>query len=430
LAPTGTSIYSISPSGGQTVVAGNGGYGQPAGDGGPAAKAQLNAPSAVSVDAAGNVLIADNLGRSIRLVTSDGIIRTLASIPAAAPPPAGDGGRATLASLQLATPGLSNQSGLALDAAGNLYMAETGANRVRKVSPDGTITTVAGVGGPRCSGPTVCLPLGDGGPAVKAALYFPTSVAVDDAGNLFIADYANLRVRKVSPDGIITTYAGNGGWPGWPGVGGDGGPAVAIPIVPQNLAVDRAGNLLIAEGTYGSIRKVSPDGIIRTVFDPGKSTVFFDLITAMAVDATGNLFVGGSSCDDVSCYQRIRRISPSGEATTIAGGPNALSLQPDAGIGDGGPATDARIGFISSIAVDAAGNVFLTDLLGQRVRKIDVNGIINTVGGNGLSGYSGDGGPGADASIYYPLGLATDARGNVYVSDFNQSVRVLRRSGQ
>jgi sugar lactone lactonase YvrE len=168
IVPAGPNVWRISPSGAQTAIAGNGSYGAPSGDGGPATKAQLNAPTAVAVGPSGDLFIADNTGRNVRRVTSDGTIRTFASInsslPGSVAPPSGDGGPAIGVQLQLAVTGLSIQSGLATDSAGNLYIAETGAHRVRKVSPSGTITTVAGVGQARCSTPSNCLPLGDGGP--------------------------------------------------------------------------------------------------------------------------------------------------------------------------------------------------------------------------------------------------------------------------
>lgn len=432
LISAGARILRISPDGSQIGVAGNGTYGLPSGDGRPATEAQLNGPSAIAVDQAGDLLIADSAGRNIRIVTSDGIIRSLASIPGPASAVSGDGGPAVMANLQLAVAGLSQQSGLAADSAGNLYIAETAAHRVRKVSPDGAISTVAGVGGPPCSsGPSTCLPLGDGGPATSAALSFPTSVAVDAARNVFIADSGNSRVRKVSPDGTITTYAGNGNAPGWPPAPkGDGGPATSAPLLVLGVAVDNAGNLLISEGNYGDVRKVSRDGTISTVLYP-MGLPYFGAITAMTIDHAGDLFIAGSVCDsEDSCYFGIRKISPSGETTLIAGSRKAYSLQPGAGIGDGGPAVDAPIGFITGLAVDTAGNLFLADLLGQRVRKIDPNGIITTIGGDGIPGYSGDGGPATNASVLYPLGLTTDSRGNVYLSDFNQAVRLLQPTAQ
>jgi sugar lactone lactonase YvrE len=388
------------------------------------------------VGPAGDIFIADNVGRTVRRVAADGIIRGFALIgdsifdPTRAAP--GDGGPAINAQLQLAAPGLSIQSGLAADAAGNLYIAETGAHRVRKVSPSGTITTVAGVGQARCAtSPSNCIPLGDGGPATSAPLTFPTSVAVDAAGNLLVADSADLRVRKVSLDGTITTVAGNGNPPVWPGGAGDRGPAVNTPVIPYSVAVDRAGNLFIGEGNFADIRKVSPDGTISTVVSPNTALSYVGYIEAMTVDRAGNLYIAGSSCgNDDSCYNAIRKISPSGDVTVLADGRNAYPLQPGSGNGDGGPAINAAIGFVSNVAVDQGGNVFIADLFAQRIRRIDTNGIITTVGGNGATGYSGDGGPATNATLNSPLGLVTDIAGNVYVSDFNQAVRILRPSAQ
>jgi hypothetical protein len=420
--PAGSAVLKISQGGASTTVAGNQSFGPPSGDGGPAVKAQLNGVTAITLDPPGNLYIADDTGRSVRKVTTDGIIRTFASIASSAQLPSGDGGPATSAQLQLAVQGLAFQSGLTADSSGNLYIAETEANRVRKVSSSGIITTVAGVGGPRCTGPTAtsCLPLGDGGPAISAALSYPTSVAVDSTGNVFIADSGNLRVRKVSPDGTITTIAGNGSAPSWPPGGGDGSPAIDSPLIPYGVATDRAGNLYITEAQSAEIRKVSPGGTISTAF----SAVGSGFLSAATLDPSGNLFVAGGFCDDVSCYASVQKISPGGTPTLVAGAPGPSVF--GNGMGDGGPAIKAQLGFTSSLAVDVAGNIFLADLIGARVRKIGLDGVINTIGGDGIPGYSGDGGPATKATINYPLGLATDGAGNVYLSDFNQAVRVLR----
>jgi hypothetical protein len=145
-------------------------------------------------------------------------------------------------------------------------------------------------------------------------------------------------------------------------------------------------------------------------------------VTALTADRAGNLFVAGYSCPgEYDCSLAVRKVSPSGVITLVA------AAHPSGNdVSDGGPATSARLGYISSIAVDSTGNVFLTDLHAQRIRRIDPNGIIATVGGNGFPGYSGDGGPGTKATLNYPLALATDLEGNIYSSDFNQVVRVLR----
>jgi sugar lactone lactonase YvrE len=426
----GSNVLKIAPNGDRTVVAGNGTYGAPSGDGQRAIGAQLNGPMAITLNAAGDLLIADNGGRNIRKVTADGIIRAVASIPGLQPVVSGDDGPAIGAQLQLAFSGIVAQSGLAVDRAGNLYIAETAAHRIRKVSPSGTITTVAGASGERCSGPSECLPLGDGGPARRAFLYYPTSVAIDSAGNLFIADSGNLRVRKVSPEGIITTVAGNGSAPAWPRATVDGVSAIDVPIMPSHVMVDGDDRLYIAEDSYGDVRRVSTDGTIHTAVPSFSGSGYYGNISASTVDRAGNLFAAGFVCDENdNCSNSLRRFSATGAITTIATG-ISFSTQLGSDIGDGGPASKAQLGFVSALAVDLAGNVFISDLWRQRVRKVDLAGIITTVGGNGIAGYSGDGGPATNASLDNPIALAVDAAGNVYVSDFNQSVRVLRPVAQ
>jgi sugar lactone lactonase YvrE len=197
------------------------------------------------------------------------------------------------------------------------------------------------------------------------------------------------------------------------------------------VAVDGAGNLFISEGNLADLRKVSLDGTISTVLSPNTGLPYFGYLEALTVDRTGNLYVAGSYCDnDDSCYNAVKKISPSGDVTVIADGRNAYPLKPGAGIGDGGPAINAALGFVSSLALDSSGNLFLADLVGQRIRKIDLNGIITTVAGDGFTGYSGDGGPATNATLNSPLGVTTDAAGNVYLSDFNQAVRILRPATQ
>jgi trimeric autotransporter adhesin len=191
--------------------------------------------------------------------------------------------------------------------------------------------------------------------------------------------------------------------------------------------VDDAGNLFISEAGYGGLRRISRDGTISSVMLSNTAFPQFGLITAVTVDRTGNVFVAGYTCDDNDyyCSLSIRKISPAGTITFIAASANPPGPTGD-GVRDGGPAGRAELGFVSNLAVDLAGNLFLTDLHGQRIRKIDLNGIITTVGGNGIPSYSGDGGPATNATLNYPLGLAADGAGNIYTSDFNQAVRVLR----
>jgi uncharacterized protein (TIGR03437 family) len=305
------------------------------GDNGPATAAALNRPSSVAVDSAGNLYIADENNNRIRKV-SGGIVTTVAGGASAGF--SGDNGPATSATL-------SKPLGVAVDAAGNLYIADSLNNRVRKVS-NGVITTVAGTGVIGFSG--------DNGPATSAELYLPWGLAVDSAGNLYIADEENHSVRKVS-NGVITTIAGNGVL----GYGGDNGPAVNAQLAyPKSLALDSNGDLYISDAGTDSIRKIS-DGVITTVagFGPGFNGSAYPNPNGVAVDPAGNLYIVDSS------DQYVFKIS-NGVITTIAGNGKAGF------IGAGGPATSAELNFPGGIAVDLAGNVYIADSLNNRIRLL------------------------------------------------------------
>jgi uncharacterized protein (TIGR03437 family) len=382
-----TRIRKVSASGIITTVAGNGTPGF-SGDGGPASSAQLNGAIGVAVDHEGNLFIADYHNDHIRKVAKSGIITTVAGGGATV---LGDGGPAT--SIELYSP-----YGVAVDEAGTLLIASY--NIVCKVSPSGIVTTVAGNGTQGFSG--------DGGPATSA-LVQPFGVAVDSTGNLFIADYLNGRIRKVSPNGTITTVAGNGAQ----GLSGDGGLATSAQLNgPGSVAVDGAGNLFIADGR---IRRVSPNGTITTVVgngsdaccfsgDGGPATAAQVQPSGVALDGARNLFVAGDN--------RIRKVSPEGIITTVVGnGTSGFS-------GDGGPAISAKLNGPGSVAVDADGNLFIADGGNQRIRKVSPSGIITTVAGNGTQGYFGDGGPATSAQLVAG-GLAVDSAGNLYIAAGN-----------
>ena len=297
--------------------------------------------------------------------------------------------------------------GLAVDGAGNVFIADTQNHRIRKVDSSGVITTVAGNGTSGFSG--------DGGPATEASLAAPGGVAVDSAGNLFIADHDNHRIRKVDAAGIISTVAGNGrarARTQTQGLGGDGGPATAANLdSPGGVTVDGAGNLFIAEGQR--VRKVDPPGIISTV----ASGLRFP--RAVVADGAGNLFLAEGS-RIIAEGGRILKVDPSGTITTVAG--YAFDL-----VGDGGPATSARLVNPQAVAVDGAGNVFISDVgargmqtgVAQRIRKVDASSIITTVAGNGtgcpifgpLRRPSDDGGPATNASLCGLSGIASMAQG-------------------
>ena len=319
----------------------------------------------------------------------------------------GDGGAATDASLNA-------PSSVAVDASDNQFIADYSNNRIRKVSTNGIITTVAGNGVRAYSG--------DGGVATAASLSMPFGVAVDLSGNLFIADRNNARIRKVDTNGIITTVAG-GGMPTYPNIG-DGGAATNASLNnPQDVAVDVSGNLFIADANDFRIREVNTNGIITTVAGNGTNGYSGDngaatnaslkIPSGVAVDASGNLFIAdfANNC--------VRQVSTSGIITTFAGGGTPTNYP---SIGDGGAATNGALLNPERVATDTTGNLFIADNGFDRIREVNTNGIITTIAGNGagapLGGaYSGDGGVATNASLNGPRSVTVDAYGNLFIAD-------------
>ncbi len=299
---------------------------------------------------------------------------------------------------------LSLPTGLAADGAGGVFVADRQGHVVHQVDRAGSITTVTGTGEAGSAG--------DGGPAREAALRSPNDVAGDALGNLYIADSWNHRIRRIDPDGIITTVAGTGE----AGFGGDGGAAVEARLsLPFALAVDSSGNLYIADFGNRRIRKVDHSGVITTVAgsghrgsqgDGGPATrAELSPPTGIAVDAGGTLFIADQF------NHRIRRVDPAGIITTLAGTGEEGSR------GDAGLGTKARLWYPASVALDEEGNLFIADQENSRIRKLDRAGIITTVAGTGRAGFAGDGGPAAAAQLGFPLGVAIDRQGNLFISD-------------
>ena len=368
-----------------TLVAGTGTAGF-SGDGGPATSAQLSFPSGVAVDGAGNVYVLDKGNNRVREV-SNGVITTVA----------GNGTQGSLGDNGPATSAQIFPLGIAVDSAGNLYIGDVSA-RVREVT-NGVITTVAGTT-PGFSG--------DNSLATSAQLSWPSALAVDSSGNLYIAD--GNRIREVS-NGRITTVAGSGA----PDSSGDNGPATSASIdQPQGIAVDSAGSLFIAEyGNIADVRKVS-NGVITTVAgstngfsgDNGPATSAQFAHPAGVAVALGNLYI--ADLDNA----RVRKVS-NGVVTTVAGG--------GPWSGDNGLATNAQLLSPSGVASDSSGNVYFID--SYSVRKVS-NGVITTVAGNGTLGYTPDNEPSAGAPLDYPSGLALDPAGDLYITEAYQIRKV------
>jgi cysteine-rich repeat protein len=491
-------IRRIELDGSITTIAGTG-VGGYSGDGGPAVLAQLANPSAVAVDGLGNVLIADSDNNVIRRIDIDGTINTIAGTGVASY--SGDGGQALNATF-------SEPQGLVVDASGRVIVADTANSVVRRIDTTGVITTVAGNG---TSGST-----GDGGQATAALLSFPVAVAVDASGQIFIADTFNQRIRKIGSTGVITTIAGTGtdgyGGDGGPataamlsspfgvavdaqgqvaicdtsnerirridttgsissiagngtyGFGGDGDMATSAQISdPFQLATDAMGRVYITDTNNNRIRRIELDGTITTVAgtglygftgDGGPATkAELAKANGVAVDATGRVFIADTY------NHRIRMVDAAGIITTIAGdgttavlqNPNGVALDGNGGVviadtynhrvrrldlaagtlttiagngsfgygGDNALATAAVMSFPYEVAVDSTGRVIFGDTSNNRVRAFTVGGNITTIAGTGVAGLSGDGGLATAAKIDQPYGVTLDLMNRVVFCDWN-----------
>lgn len=445
------------------TIAGNGTFGY-SGDGGNGKNASLRQPQGVATDSQANVYVADSSNHRIRRVEiATGVISTFAGTGFEGY--SGDGEAATSARL-------FQPSGVAIDSVGNMYIADTGNNRLRKVAVFSTnITTVAGNGlaefggdGDDAAFSRVNAPRGvvvdpqghvyladtgnsrvrrieaslntmstvagqagrsfsgDGGPATSATMSKPEAVAVDRAGNVYIADTDNHRIRRVdATTGKITTVAGTGN----PIYSGDFDQATNAGLrFPGGLAVDSKGNLYIGDTLNSRIRRVNPQGIIRTISGTGGFAFTGDgghsliatlrLPHGLAVDAQDDLYIADTD------NNRIRRIDTElGTITTVAGSATAGFA------GDDGPATAAGLLAPEAIAFDAQGNLYIADTGNHRIRRVDAaSGVITTVAGNGSQGDSGDGGPAVNASLSSPEGVAVSLDGDVLIADtLNNRIR-------
>jgi uncharacterized protein (TIGR03437 family) len=400
----------------------------------PGLRAPLGAITGLALDPAGNLYISDPSNAVVLKMDPQGVVTVIAGNGTVGF--SGDGAAATSAAVNLGfvnlpagniIPESHFSGGIATDSAGNLFIADTGNHRVRKVSPLGVIATVAGNDQQGFSG--------DGAVATLASLNNPASVTVDSAGNMYIADTGNLRVRKVSPSGIITTVAGDG-----TDFYSQSGPATQSPLAPPTaIAVDKAGNLYIGPIFYSvyigpmsyseglALAKVNGAGFMSLIPIPAGSC---GLLVSLAFDASGNLFI--------SDYCTVYQMTPDGVIVTrtdqgipfiamVAG----TGLFPYSGFsGDGGPAAEALLNGPMGLAVDSAGNLFIADSANLRLRRVTAAGIISTVAGNAGYRYSGDGAPALSANLSSPQGVGADTAAGLYIADTaNNRIRQVPPSG-
>ena len=402
----------------------------PLGDGGPATSALLFFPTAAIPDGAGNLYILDSDNGRIRKVAPGGTISTFALVPAPgfdlkmgadgsfyvgleggvlkySPSGnltvlagsgtyghSGDGGLATNAEV-------GDVFAVAVDTAGNVYFTETSpaGDYIREVTADGKIHTIAGVAGYGYNGDNLT--------ATSAALNDPSGLAVDNSGNVYVADSGNSRIRKFTVGGTISTIAGNGSY-GQPGNGG----ALAMSFGwPVGLCLDSAGNIYTADSDYDVILKIAPGGPMSVVAgnywefgSPGDgpaTSASLETPSNVSVDAAGDVFT-------VEDTHRVRKITPTGNLTTVAG---KLHFA-----GDGGPAVSALLNMPDDLALDSQGNVFIADGFNYRIRKVGTDGNISTWGGTGVPGAPSNGKSASAVPMPYVFAMTPDTVGNLYLA--------------
>jgi sugar lactone lactonase YvrE len=285
----------------------------------------------------------------------------------------------------------SNPQGVVADAQGNVYVADGFNNRIRKITPTGDVTTYAGNGNPGFAD----------GPAATAEFYAPQGIAIDAQGNLYVADIGNNSIRKISTLGVVSTFAGNG-------IRGyvNGAAATAQFNNPQGVAVDASGNVFVADRSNNLIRKITAAGVVSNFAGSGAAYYYnsttnlssFNAPKGVAVDASGNVYVA-----DAGNYS-IRKITAAGTATTIAGSPVQTTI----------------IGSPSGISIDSKGNLYIADQ-GGRILEITAGNILYTLAGTANTSGFVDGN-GVAAKFFSPQGLTIDNKGNIYVADYENNI--------
>ena len=448
-------IRKITAAGVASTLAGSGSFGSANGIG---AVASFNFPTGIAVDASGNVYVADSFNNKIRKITSAGIVSTLAgSITNASGNLDGTGTAASF----------NSPKGVAVDASGNVYVADSFNHKIRKITPAGFVSTFAGSGSNGSAD----------GTGILATFSSPTGLAIDASGNVYVADKGNDEIRKITPLGVVTTLAGAAGFQPFPG-SADGIGIAARFNYPFGVAVDASGNVYVADTDNHKIRKITATGVVSTFAGSGVSSLIIDGAgvvakfnnpTGVAVDASGNLFVADSD------HNVIRKITTTGMVSTFAGsgaqgsadGTGLISLNAPSGVaidalgnmfvantdnykirkitsagavssfvGSGAYGSAEGIGTTASfksptgIAVDASGNVYITDTYNHKIRKITAAGVVSTLAGSIINTSGNTDGTGTAASFNSPSGIAIDAIGNVYVTDTNNyKIRKITAAG-
>jgi sugar lactone lactonase YvrE len=419
--PNAQQVFKVDVSGNLTVFAGEGWSTEDPTklNGLPATQASLNEPSGVSVDAAGNVYIADTTDYLIRKVNTSGIMSTVAGNTHLCQQPTGscgDGGKAGAANLSYPTAAV-------LDSTGNIYIADTQDNKIRMVTKStDIISTIAGTGVPCPVSTSGC---GDGGPGTSAQLNNPQGLALDNKGNLYIADSGDGKIRVLNlASGIISTYAGTGNSCIVTAGCGDGGPATSANISsPWQLSMDSKNNLYIADAPESRIRMVAAGtGIISSVAGTGNQgfngnggsalSAYLNSPRGVFVDSSDNLTIADTG------NQMVR---------TVSNSTGNISLLAGTGLGDAA-ALSAILSASRDVALDGNGNLFIADTANNRVRKMTLGSgsTITTVAGTGIAGSSGNNGPATSATLNSPYGLAVDSNDDIFIADSgNLSVRVV-----
>jgi streptogramin lyase len=391
-------IRMITPAGVVTTIAGTAkSEGSMDGTG---SAARFKFPIALAVDRNGNVYVADYGNDTIRLVSSAGVVTTLAGKVGVTGYVDGTGSAAEF----------NSPWGVSVDGSDNVYVGDLGNNTIRKITPAAVVSTLAGT--PRTGHAN--------GTGSAAAFGFPSGIAVDSSGNMFVADQVNDEIRKITPSGVVTTLAGSPGNAG----SADGTGSAAQFNYPFGVAVDGSGNVYVADAGNDEIRKVTPGGTVTTVAgSPGQvgnadgtgSSALFDGPLGLVVDGNGNIYVSDTSNDT------IRKITPAGVVTTLAG------TEGTAGSSDG-TGTGAQFDLPAGIALDKSGNLYVANAA-DTIRKVTPAGVVSTLAGIAEQVGSVDG-PDASARFDLPVGIAVNGSGNVYVADTgNDLIRKVTPAG-